>query len=222
MDIGSDSADGGRGGVGTVSRPGLSVALALLYTWFGYSFDTITALNVVVGSVTASCVFLVARMAFNGPIATAAAAFFVLDPSQIIQTPQASTEPMGLMFFVASVYCLMLADEHAKLKPALLAGGLIALSNLTRPLTLFCAPFYAGHLVLAEWARRREVKKALLLGIAFCAGLILTMSPWLIRQKLVHGTWAVSTNLGEALYGELRPNMELGRQQCERMLTGMA
>jgi hypothetical protein len=112
---------------------------------------------------------------------------------------------MGLMFFVASVYCLMVGVERGKLKPVFLAGGLIALSNLTRPLTLFCAPFYAGHLVLTEWVRQRHVKKALLPGLAFCAGLVLTISPWLVRQKLVHGVWAVSANLGEALYSATSP-----------------
>jgi hypothetical protein len=193
--------DGLRG----VLRPGLSVALALFYTWFGYSFHTITALNILVGSLTALFVFLIARTAFNGPIATAAACFFVFDPSQIIQIPQATTEPLGLMFFTASVYCLLLVHARQKLKPAILGGALLGLSNLARPLTLFCAPFYAGHLILSEWLRTRRLKQAMLPAIAFCAGIVLTLSPWLIRQRLVHGVWSVSTNLGEALYGATSP-----------------
>jgi hypothetical protein len=192
-------------GLRSVLRPGLSVALALFYTWFGCSFDTITALNIVVGSLTALFVFLIARTVFNGPIAIAAACFFVFDPSQIIQTPQASTEVLGLMFFTASVYGLLLVHGRGKLKPAILGGALMGLSNLARPLTLFCAPFYAGHLILSEWLRTRRLKQAMLPAIAFCAGIVLTLSPWLIRQKLVHGVWSVSTNLGEALYGATSP-----------------
>jgi hypothetical protein len=192
-------------GLRNVLRPGLSVALALFYTWFGYSFHTITALNIVVGSLTAFFVFLIGRTAFNGPIAIAAACFFVFDPSQVIQTPQASTEPLGLMFFAASVYCLLLVHQRGKLKPAILGGAFMGLSNLARPLTVFCAPFYAGHLVLSEWLRTRRLKQAILPAIALCAGIVLTLSPWLIRQRLVHRVWSVSMNLGEALYGATSP-----------------
>jgi hypothetical protein len=196
--------DGLRG----VLRPGLSVALALFYTWFGYSFHAITALNIVVESLTALFIFLIARTAFNGPIAIAAACFFVFDPSQIIQTPQASTEPLGLLFFTASVYYLLLVHKRGQLRPAILSGALLGVSNLARPLTLLCAPFYAGHLILSEWLRTRRLKQAMLPAIALCAGVVLTLSPWLVRQRLVHGVWSVSTNLGEALYGATLPKYE--------------
>ena len=98
-------------GLGYVYRPGLSVALALFYTWFGYSSHTVTVLNILVGSLTAVSVFLVARAIFNRLVAAAAACFFVFDPSQLVQTPQATTEPLGLLFFTASVFCLLCADR---------------------------------------------------------------------------------------------------------------
>jgi Dolichyl-phosphate-mannose-protein mannosyltransferase len=101
-------------GVARRLRPRLSIALALFYTWFGYSFHTITALNIVVGSLTALFVFLIARSVFNELIAIAAACFFVFDPSQLVQTPQATTEAPGLLFFVAAVYFLLLVDRGGK------------------------------------------------------------------------------------------------------------
>jgi 4-amino-4-deoxy-L-arabinose transferase-like glycosyltransferase len=192
-------------GLGTVYRPGFSILLALFYVWSGPSFHVISALHVLIGALTAALIYLVGKHTFGHWIATAAACFFVFDPSQIFQTPQASTEPLGLMFFVASVYCLVLVCEREKVKPATVGGILLGLSNLTRPLTLFCAPFYAGHLVLARWLYKRKWRKAVLPAIAFCAGVLFTMSPWLVRQKVVHGVWAVSTNLGEALYAATSP-----------------
>lgn len=192
-------------GLGDVLRPGLSVALAFFYPWLGYSFHTITALNIVVGSLTALFIFLIARTVFNESIAIAAAGFFVLDPSQIVQIPQATTEPLGLLFFTTSVYCLLLADRGGRRKPALISGVLLGLSNLTRPLTLVCAPFYAGQLVLSEWLRTRGLKRALVPAIALLTGIVLTLSPWLIRQRLVQGVWSLSTNLGEALYAATSP-----------------
>jgi 4-amino-4-deoxy-L-arabinose transferase-like glycosyltransferase len=141
-------------GLGSVYRPALSMTLALFYTWFGYSHHTITILNILVGSLTALFIFLIARSVFNELIAIAAACFFVFDPSQLVQTPQATTEPLGLLFFAAAIYLLLLVNRGGKARfatanpscggHAIIAGVLLGLSNLTRPLTLVCAPFYAG------------------------------------------------------------------------------
>jgi len=192
-------------GLGAVLRPGFSILLAFFYVWFGTSFQIITELHVLIGALTAALIYLVGERVFTKEIASAAALFFVFDPSQLVQTPQATTEPLGLMFFVGSIYCLLRVEGREKLKPAVLGGTLLALSNLTRPLTLFCAPFYAGHLVLAEWLRKRNLKTAVIPACAFCIGLVLTMAPWLVRQRLSYGVWAVSTNLAEALYGATSP-----------------
>jgi hypothetical protein len=192
-------------GLGAVFRPGLSILLALFYVWFGTSFQVITALHVLIGALTTALIYLVGERVFTKAIAAAAAIFFAFDPSQLVQTPQCTTEPLGLMCFIASVYCLLRVEGREKLKPAILGGALLALSNLTRPLTLFCAPFYAVYLVLWAWPQTKKLTRALLPACAFCVGIVLLLSPWLIRQRLVHGVWAVSTNMGEALYGATSP-----------------
>jgi hypothetical protein len=193
-------------GLGSVYRPGFSVLLAVFYTWFGYSFATITALNIVIGSMTATFVFLIARAAFNLPIALAGSLFIIVDPSQIVQTPQASTEPLGLMLFVAAVYYLFQRGGNNNLSSGMYAGISLGLSNLARPLTLFCAPFYAAHLSLSAWLEVKNLRRALLPSVSLAAGILIAMSPWLIRQKLTHGVWAISTNLGEALYAATSPS----------------
>ena len=195
-------------GLGNVLRPGLSILLALFYVWFGTSFHLISAIHLLVGAATASLLYLVGERVFPKPVAWAAALFFVFDPSQLIQTPQGATEPLGLMFFIGSIYCLLLFDEEEKLKPAITAGVLLALSNLTRPLTLVCAPFYAIQLLVVSW-RRTKTLKALLPACAFCLAIGLTMSPWVIRQKLEHGIWTISANLAEALYAATSPRYQV-------------
>ena len=119
--------------------------------------------------------------------------------------PQATTEPLGLLFFTASVFCLLRADRAGQSEPAIIGGVLVGLSNLTHPLTLACAPFYAGHLILSEWLRTRRVKRAIVLAIGLCTGIVLALSPWLVRQRLVQGVWSISTNLGEVLYSATSP-----------------
>jgi len=192
-------------GFGAVFRPLLSLVLAFVYTWTGTSFGAITVLNILVGAITSGLIFLVGRVAFNRFIGTAAAGFFVLDPSQLVQTPQATTEPLGLMFFVLSVYALCLASERSRKKPAFFGGICLGLSNLARPLTLFCAPFYALHLLFVELRSGRRWAKALAIPAVFCLGIVLAISPWLIRERVTHGVWAFSSNVSEALYAATSP-----------------
>ena len=195
-------------GVGAVFRPGLSVLLALFYVWFGTSFQLISSLQLIFGAFTAALIYLVGERVFGLMIGAAAALLFVFDPSQLVQTPQPTTEPLGLMLFVGSLYCLLRVEDRWKIKSAVLAGVLLALSNLTRPLTLFCAPFYAGYLFLSEWLETKNRARALLLPCVFCVAIGVTMAPWLVRQRAVHGVWAVSTNLGEALYAATSPKFK--------------
>ena len=68
--------------------------------------------------------------------------------------------------------------------------------------------------------RTKRVFQACQPALIFCVVITLTMSPWLIRQRLVHGVWAVSTNLGEALYGATSPRYKtwtpLVREEADR------
>jgi hypothetical protein len=169
---------------------------------------------------TAGFIFLVGRVIFNKLIAAAAACFFVFDPSQLVQTPQATTEPLGLLFFAAAIYFLVLVNRGGKAKHAIIGGVLLGLSNLPHPLTLACAPFYAGHVIFSEWLRTRRVKRAIVLAIGLCTGIVLALSPWLVRQRLVQGVWSISTNLGEVLYSATSPKYKtwtpLVRADAER------
>jgi hypothetical protein len=192
-------------GLGPVFRPGLSLLLAVFYVWFGTSFSVITGLNLLIGAFTAALIYLVGERVFTRGIASAAALFFTFDASQLNQMPQATTEPLGLMFFVGAVCCLLEIDQRKRLKRSFLGGALLVLSNLTRPLTLPCAPFYACYLVVLEWLQTKKVRAILLPAAVFCLGIILTISPWLVRQRLVYGVWAVTTNMAETLYGATSP-----------------
>src|SRR5262249_52974642 len=85
-------------------RPFYSIVLACLYTWTGFSLPAVTALNIVTGGATAALIYLCGVLVLNRLCGLAAALFFAIDPTQIIQTPQAGSEPLGLLFFVGSVY----------------------------------------------------------------------------------------------------------------------
>jgi len=192
-------------GLGNVYRPGFSVLLALFYVWTGWSFSLISGLNVMIGALSAVFIYLIGEAALNRWIGSAAASYFIFDPSQLTQTPQAVTEPLGLLFFLLSVYFILKSFEPRGVLFAFLAGILLGWSNLTRPLTIFCAPFYAIYFFAESWLETKHLWKALRIPAAICFGLLLALSPWLLRQRVVNGVWAISTNVGEGLYGVTSP-----------------
>src|SRR5581483_8190191 len=180
-------------------RPLYSIVLACLYTWTGFSLVAVTALNIIIGGATAALIYLCGAVAFNRLCGLGAALFFAIDPTQLIQTPQAASEPLGLLFFVGSVYAVILAFKKQQAGMFFLSGLLIGLSNLTRTLTAFTLPFYIGLALFAGW-RHRRFKAAAWYALSILIGFTLVILPWLIRQERLFGIASLSDNVGEAIY----------------------
>jgi hypothetical protein len=185
-------------------RPFYSIVLACLYTWTGFSLGAVTALNIMIGGATAALIYLCGALVLNRLCGLGAALFFAIDPTQLIQIPQAGTEPLGLLFFVGSVYTTVLAFKHRHATLFLLSGLFIGLSNLTRPLTLFTLPFYLALILLVGW-RQRMPKAAGIRAVLMLFGFFSVMLPWLIRQERLYGIVSLSDNIGEAIYSATSP-----------------
>src|SRR5581483_6765078 len=134
-----------------------------------------------------------------------AALYFAIDPTQLIQTPQAASEPLGLLFFVGSVYAVMLAFKNQHAGTFFLSGLLIGLSNLTRTLTAFTLPFYIGLALVGGW-RHRRFKAAGCHAFSMLIGFTVVILPWLLRQERVYGIASLSDNVGEAIYAAASPH----------------
>jgi 4-amino-4-deoxy-L-arabinose transferase-like glycosyltransferase len=180
-------------------RPFYSIVLACLYTWTGFSLVAVSALNIVIEGATAALIYLCGALVFNRLCAFGAALFFAIDPTQLIQTPQAGSEPLGLLFFVGSVYAALLAFKDRQAAMFFLSGLLIGLSNLTRTLTVFTLPFYIALILVVGW-RERAPKAAGIRVFLMLFGFFCVMLPWLIRQERVYGIASLSDNIGEAIY----------------------
>jgi len=185
-------------------RPFYSIVLACLFTWTGFSLKAVTALNILIGGATAALIYLCGALVFNRLCALGAALFFAIDPTQLIQTPQAGTEPLGLLFFVGSVYAALLAFKNRQAAFFFVSGLFIGLSNLTRTLTVFTLPFYIVLILVVGW-RERTPKSACLRALLMFLGFSAVMLPWLIRQERVYGITSLSDNIGEAIYAATSP-----------------
>ena len=180
--------------------------LANFYTWFGPSLPLAKALQAVIGAATAAVIFLALRRAMPLWPALAAALFFALDPRQFTQAAKLMTEPLGLLLTLLSAWCLIVGGERRR--PALLcaSGAFLACSNLTRPLTLFAFPIFVALVAVHSWLRETpRWRAAAMHSAAFALGTVVCLAPWVIRERVTHGIWAISSNSSSALFAASTP-----------------
>ena len=180
--------------------------LANFYTWFGPSPALAKALQALIGAATTAVIFLALRRALPLWPSVAAALFFAVDPRQVTQAGRLMTEPFGLLLTVLSAWCLIVGGERRR--PALLfaSGAFFACSNLTRPLTLFAFPIFVTLIAANAWLREKpRWRAALLHSAAFAFGTALCLAPWIIRERVTHGIWSISSNSSSALFAASTP-----------------
>ena len=209
-----------RDGWWSPKRPLFSICLALVYTWTGDSLTAAKCFLAVVTAGTAAIVFLVFRRAAPHWVAVAAGLFIALDRREIESVAVLLTEPVGIFFAAASVWALIVALQEKKGRWLFAAGALFACSNLARPLTLPGFPLLvaliAGHSFLTDRGRWRALFGRCAL---FAAGVFICLMPWLVRQRVVHGIWAVSDNTASALFAASSPEFRVWSGKVEDEAT---
>ncbi len=180
--------------------------LANFFTWFGDSVLFAKWLQAMIGAASAALIFLILRRAMPLWSALAAALFFAVDPRQVTQAGRLMTEPFGLLLTMLSAWCLIVGGERRRIGMLFVAGAFLACSNLARPLTLFAFPFFVAVIAVNAFLREpRRWRAAAFHPAAFAIGTVICLAPWVIRERVVHGIWAISANSSSALFAASSP-----------------
>ncbi len=129
-------------------------------------------------------------------LATGFAAAF--HPTFVLTSSEIQTEPLFLVFLLASGYLLLAAADRPSSNLAVLAGAALALAALTRSSALALVPFLAAPFLDARYPRRVGIHVALsgLLGFG------MVLAPWAARNALVfHELIPVNDGAGYVFYG---------------------
>lgn len=167
---------------------GYSGFLAIFYRLFGSHIEVAPVVNAFVGAGLVVVVHRVARYML-GPIrARIAGALCALHPGLIAYAAVVMTEPTAA-FFVLLASWVVLRRMHQP-TAFLLAGFLLGLATLIRPVSLLCAP---ALVLLSGRLDLRGLRNAALATLMA----LLTLAPWTIRNcKVMDGCALVSTNGG--------------------------
>lgn len=197
-------------------RQGYAWFLGAVFSIFGVSIAAVQGIQIALSIVSAGLIFdLLRRMMpiYFAIIASLSHVFLTYDAENVLTT---MSEPLGyfcsnLGLWLLLVGCFQIKEEKVLNKGLILlflSGVLFAYSNLVRPLNLMAMLPMALYLV---WfiAKNQSKKYKWYLGLkasaCFVLGVVLVISPWLLRQHATHGIWAITDNSVESLYAATTP-----------------
>jgi 4-amino-4-deoxy-L-arabinose transferase-like glycosyltransferase len=162
--------------------PGYPLLIAAVFSLTGPSLEAVSAVQHVFGIATALLVYGCARQIAGRTAGLAAGLATALSGSMLIYEHVMLTESLFTLLIVAAVW-LALRGVSQRSWPALaLAGAVASVGAMIRPVGLVLA-IVIPMVTLGLLPRRESIK----LGVVFLAVFGLVMSPWVLRNALVHG-----------------------------------
>jgi 4-amino-4-deoxy-L-arabinose transferase-like glycosyltransferase len=170
--------------------------LAGVYTLFGHAVMPVRLVQVVLGTLTCLLVYLLARKVFpDRRVAWLSFGIVIAHPVLIVWTTFRLTETLYVALMVGAVLVVIEALHSLAAGLSLMAGMLLGLTLLTREL-LFGYPLFVWPLLIAWGKPWRMVLRHILL---FTLGLVLVLTPWVIRNANAVGRFVIISDRTEHL-----------------------
>jgi 4-amino-4-deoxy-L-arabinose transferase-like glycosyltransferase len=187
--------------------PGYPLLLAAMFRVVGTDAKPVAArvLGALLGTLCVGVVYWLSRIMFSSDVAFVAAGIVAVYPEAIATSVlPLSDGPFCLWMLLQLVFWQLACRSIARWSWgwAALAGVMAGIATLTRPSWLLFTPA-----VVTFWiaAARLELRQ-FCLGLAILVALILTMTPWWIRNWHIAGRFVPTTlQVGASLYDGLSP-----------------
>lgn len=175
--------------------PAYPLWLALIYLIFG-SFKFAILVGIIVFSFTAPLTYLIAKELFNEKVALVSGLLVAFEPWAAFLTGTIMSEQLFMPIFLLSVYLFIRYLKYNLRNYFYLSALFFGVATLTRPYILFFWPIIAITVFLKKQRFSKSLKIVTLATLIF----IFTIAPWVIRNKIVLGTWQLSSVQGFSLY----------------------
>jgi 4-amino-4-deoxy-L-arabinose transferase-like glycosyltransferase len=186
--------------------PGYPFFLLVVYFIFGHHALPVLLLQSLLGALTCALIYLIGQEIFNRRIGIIAGLICAVDPEMIHWTAKMLTETLFIFLLTLLVLlCVRLTQS----RPVFLivgAGLVLGYATLVRPNILLLIPFLILYfLFFVEGSIQKRIIWASVLLIV-CA---LVVSPWTVRNYLIHGQFVpVSSIGGVSLFVSIPPSAE--------------
>lgn len=151
---------------------------------------TIIILQIIAAVLTCYFVFKIARLLTNNSfISNAAALLVAIDLPSIALSNLVLTETLFTFLMVLSFYFFIRYFQNAKMSDLIFTGVFTGLLILSRPIAFFIPFLFLVFISYRSFRRMSELLKQL---IVYSGIVLFTLSPWLIRNKVVFGHYFLS------------------------------
>ncbi|MGA9762725.1 MAG: glycosyltransferase family 39 protein [Gaiellaceae bacterium] len=168
----------------------------------GPSFVVVKIVNLVLWAITTGLVYALGRRLGGRRVGVVAGGLVAFAPTMAVYAMRGSSENLFIPLLLGA--CLLLltgGGRSPSLRRAALAGLLLGFAILVRSTALFL-PLVLPLWLLLRRPRRESWQAALALGLTSC----LVLVPWLVRNRVVMHTTALSTNGGYTVWMGANPN----------------
>ncbi len=191
-------------GPNTFRPPGYPAFLALIYLVFGHSYMAVKVTQSVLGALTCFMIFKLGEHFFTKRVGAIAAGIAAVYPLLIVYTGVLLSETLFVCLSMVFLYLLTRVPSRDSFWPALLAGVVLGVMNLTRPVALLLPAFlFIWGLYIFPDKRRSVVLISTLV-----ASMLVVILPWTLRNYVVTRSFLlVSAHHWGTLYGANNPNI---------------
>jgi|GEM_PF-1122235 len=131
--------------------------------------------------------------------------FLALEPVSILHSILFYSEPLFMLFFFLSLLYLFKYFEHKNVTQLIFSSALLGFATLTRPTTEYVPIIIAGIII---WEARTQLTKEVWLRTgAYLLVFFIVIAPWLYRNKVQFGVFALTPQTGVNLYANLLPSV---------------
>jgi 4-amino-4-deoxy-L-arabinose transferase-like glycosyltransferase len=179
---------------------GYPLFISIFYRFLGYNIIIPKFLNVIFSVISIVLIYKISKLLINKQVALLSAFLYSIFPLSIIYTSVLSTEIIFTSIFLMIIYVISI-NNFSNFHNILL-GILIGIASLIKPFMLI----FGFVCVFILFIRNRNFKKIIYSVIIINSFVIITISPWTMRNYLVFGRIIpVSTNGGYNMYTNNNP-----------------
>ncbi|MFA5403437.1 MAG: glycosyltransferase family 39 protein [Ignavibacteria bacterium] len=187
---------------------GYPLFLAGVYEIFGTEQIAVRLINSFLEIFTGIFFFLICLKLFDEKWSLIALAIFTFFPSNILFSQTVLTEPVfGMLAMVLLYYCLNENINYKIFFIGLIWGYAILIrSSFSLSVFLMLIYIFKFRKQLFEGFKEKRIKRVVQYSVLFLLGLVLVISPWLIRNKTTLNTFTIATQGGFTFWSGSNPN----------------
>lgn len=186
---------------------GYPLFLAGVYNLFGTEQTGIRLVNSFLEIITGIFFFLICLKFFDEKWSLISLAIFTFLPSNVLFTQTVLTEPVfGMLAMIVLFYCLNEVIDNKIFFIGLIWGYAVLIrSSFSLSVLLMLIFLFKYRRQLYEGYKDKRIKRVIQYSLLFVLGLAIVIAPWLIRNKIVMGTFTIATQGGFTFWSGSNP-----------------